>query len=473
MSQEVKPVPDQEVKPVIPDQRVPAVNKPAKPLSANASDIELMPDSTAALFQGTPRVGSLIIIGFVAFILVALVWATFADIEEVTVGEGKVIPSSQVQIIQNLEGGIISAIPVKVGDVVHKGDIVMQLDRTRFSSSLGETTAKHDALLVKAARLSAEAYGRPLQLPPNIVKSNPGLATDETGLYESRQRELNATINVLRQQATQREQEFQEKKAKMEQLNISLGLIEKELKMSRPLAAQGVMSDVEILRLERQSSDVKGEMDAARLALPRLEEATREARTKVEGAMAKFRSDAANDLNLANAELAGTSATSVAAEDRLARTAVRSPMTGIIKQIKANTIGGVIQPGIEVMEIVPLEDTLLLETKVRPADVAFVHPGQEATVKLSAYDFSIYGGMDATVENISADTITEEKNGKSESYFLVQVRTKNNTLMHRGKSLPIIPGMLATVHIRTGKRTVLQYLLNPVMKAKNEALRER
>lgn len=464
MSQEVKPVPDQ----------LPlAVNKPAKPMSASASDIELMQDSTAALFQGTPRLGSLIMISFVAFIAVALVWATFADIEEVTVGEGKVIPSSQVQIIQNLEGGIISGIPVKVGDIVHKGDIVMQLDQTRFSSSLGETTAKHDALLVKVARLSAEAYGKPFQLPPNLVKSNPRLAADETELYQSRQRELNAEISVLRQQASQRAQELQEKKAKMDQLNISLGLIDKELKMSRPLAAQGVMSDVEILRLERQSSDVKGEMDAARLALPRLEQATAEANTKVIGANAKFRSDAANDLNLANAELAGTSATSVAAEDRLARTAVRSPMTGIIKQIKANTVGGVIQPGIEIMEIVPLEDTLLLETKVRPADVAFVHPGQDAMVKLSAYDFSIYGGMEATVENISADTITEEKNGKSESYYLVQVRTKNNTLVHKGKNLPIIPGMLATVHIRTGKKTVLNYLLKPVMKAKYEAMRER
>ena len=319
MSQEVKPVPDQ----------LPlAVNKPAKSMSASASDIELMPDSTAALFQGTPRLGSLIMISFVAFIAVALIWATFADIEEVTVGEGKVIPSSQVQIIQNLEGGIISGIPVKVGDIVHKGDIVMQLDQTRFSSSLGETTAKHDALLVKVARLSAEAYGKPFQLPPNLVKSNPRLAADETELYQSRQRELNAEISVLRQQASQRAQE-------LHQLNISLGLIDKELKMSRPLAAQGVMSDVEILRLERQSSDVKGEMDAARLALPRLEQATAEANTKVIGANAKFRSDAANDLNLANAELAGTSATSVAAEDRLARTAVRSPMTGIIKQIQS------------------------------------------------------------------------------------------------------------------------------------------
>ena len=464
MSQEVKP---------LANQASPDKNKTAKPVSARVSDIELMPDSTAALFQSTPRFGSLIMRGFLAFIAVAFIWATFAELDEVTVGEGKVIPSSQVQIIQNMEGGIVASIPVKVGDIVHKGDIVIQLDQTRFSSSLGETKAKYDALLVKAARLSAEAYGKTFQLPVGLAKANPKLAADETELYLSRQRELNATVSVLQQQASQRAQELQEKKAKLEQLQESLSLIDKELRMSRPLAQQGVMSDVEILRLERQLSEVKGEMDAARLSLPRLEQATNEAHTKVVGALAKFRSDAANDLNLANAELAGTTATSLAAEDRLARTAVRSPMTGIIKQIKANTVGGVIQPGMEVMEIVPLEDTLLLETKVKPADVAFVHPGQDAMVKLSAYDFSIYGGMEASVENISADTITEDKNGKNESYYLVQVRTKSSTLVSRGKKLPIIPGMLATVHIRTGHKTVLSYLLKPVTKAKYEAMRER
>lgn len=464
MSQEVKPVADFSSA---------NADKSLKPNPVSAADIELMQDSTAALFQSTPKVGSMIMIGFLIFIFVAFIWAYFAELEEVTVGEGKVIPSSQVQIIQNLEGGIISGIPVKVGDIVHKGDIVIQLDQTRFSSSLGETQAKHDSLVAKVARLSAEAYGRPFALGADFVKANPRIAADETELYNSRQHELDSEISVLKEQQNQRAQELQEKKAKQKQLEVSVGLIDQELKISRPLVQQGVMSEVEILRLERQLSDNKGEMDAARLAIPRLEQATEEAKNKIIGAMAKFRSDAANDLNLASAELAGTTATGVAAEDRLARTAIRSPMTGIIKQIKANTIGGVVQPGVEIMQIVPLEDTLLIETKVRPSDVAFVHPEQDAMVKLSAYDFSIYGGMEASVENISADTITEEKNGKSESYYLVQVRTKASALISHGKKLPIIPGMLATVHIRTGKKTVLQYLLKPVLKAKYEAMRER
>jgi adhesin transport system membrane fusion protein len=450
-----------------------AANEPAAVPSAAPRDIALMPDSTAALFQHTPRFGSYIMYGFIAFIVISLIWAYFAKLDEVTVGEGKVIPSSQVQVIQNLEGGIISSIPVKVGDLVQKGDVVVRLDETRFSSSLGETRAKHEALTAKVARLNAEANGTPLQLPPELIKTNPTVAQEERALYISRQLELDTSISVLIQQSSQRGQEMQEKKAKLKQLEESYNLIDKELKMSRPLAAQGVMSEVEILRLERQLSDLKGEMDSTRLSIPRLEQAIVEAQNKIAAAKAKFRSDAAVEASLASAELAGTSATNVAAEDRLARTSVRAPLTGVIKQIKVNTVGGVLQPGMEIMEIVPMEDNLLIETKVRPSDVGFIHPGQEAMVKLSAYDFSIYGGLEATVESISADTITEDKNGKSESFYLVQVRTKSNSFTISKKKLPIIPGMMATVHIKTGRKTVMTYLLKPVLKAKNEALRER
>jgi adhesin transport system membrane fusion protein len=461
----------QKIKTIAKDKVLPDTAKTSG--SVPAADIELMQDSTAALFQETPRFGSYILFGLIAFIVIFFVWAFFAKIDEVTVGEGKVIPSSQVQVIQNMEGGIISSIPVKVGDLVKKGDIIVRLDETRFSSSLGETKAKHDALRAKVARLNAEASGRPLQLSADLIKANPQVAEDERQLYLSRQREMETSTSVLRQQASQRRQELQETQAKLKQLEQSYGLIDKELKISRPLAQQGVMSEVEILRLERQLSDLKGDMDATRLSLPRLEQAAVEATTKVDAAWAKFRSDAASEASIASAELAGTSASSVAAEDRLARTSVRSPVTGLVKQIKINTIGGVLQPGMEIMEVVPLEDTFLIETKVRPSDVGFIHPGQEAMVKLTAYDFSIYGGLEATVENISADTITEDKNGKSESYYLVQVRTKSGTFTGTHKKLPIIPGMVSTVHIKTGKKTILQYLMKPVLKAKYDALRER
>lgn len=463
MLQKIKKIAQEKV---LPDSAKTSGNVPA-------ADVELMQDSTAALFQETPRFGSYILYGLIAFLVIFFIWAYFAEIDEVTVGEGKVIPSSQVQVIQNMEGGIISSIPVKVGDLVKKGDIIVRLDETRFSSSLGETKAKHDALRAKVARLNAEASGRPLQLSADLIKANPQVAEDERQLYLSRQREMETSTSVLRQQASQKRQELQETQAKLKQLEQSYSLIDKELKISRPLQQQGVMSEVEILRLERQLSDLKGDMDATRLSLPRLEQAAVEATTKVEAAWAKFRSDAASEASIASAELAGTSASSVAAEDRLARTSVRSPVTGIVKQIKINTIGGVLQPGMEIMEVVPMEDTFLIETKVRPSDVGFIHPGQEAMVKLTAYDFSIYGGLEANVENISADTITEDKNGKSESYYLVQVRTKSGAFTGTNKKLPIIPGMVSTVHIKTGKKTILQYLMKPVLKAKYDALRER
>jgi adhesin transport system membrane fusion protein len=444
-----------------------------QPQAVSSSDIELLSDSNAALFESAPRFGSLMIRSVFAFIFIFFIWAYFAEIDEITVGEGKVIPSSQVQVIQNLEGGIVAEIPVKVGDLVSKGQVIMKLDPTRFSSSMSETQAKRDSLLAKVARLEAEATGQSFRAPEELVKTNPQLVNEERTLMETRQQELNTAMMVLRQQAEQRAQELSEKKANYQQLQESHDLVSQELKISKPMAAQGVMSAVEILRLERQLSDVKGQMDAARLAIPRLEQATAEARSKITASMAKFRSDAAADLNLARAELAGTSAVSLAAEDRLARTAVRSPVAGVIKQLKVTTVGGVIQPGMEVMEIVPLEDNLLVETKIRPSDIGFLSPGQEATVKVTAYDFSIYGGLDAQVENITADTITTEKGDKTESFYIVRVRTKSTTFSASKKALPIMPGMVATVHIRTGKKTILNYLLKPIIKARYDAMRER
>lgn len=433
------------------------------------ADIEFMSDSKVAIFQGPPRYASLIIRGFLAFLLIGLVWAGFSHLEEISVGEGKVIPSSQVQVIQNLEGGIVARIPVKIGDLVQKDQIVLYLDETRFSSSVVEVKAKYEALMARIARLSAEADGHAFTAPPDLVRDNPTIVDEEKQLYLNRQRELESSITVLRQQANQRAQELQEKRARLIQLEESQRLITRELSISKPLVAQGVISEVEVLRLERQVSDLKGETNATRLAIPRIEQSLVEARAKTEGQLAKFRSDASTELNLARSEFEQSRASSVAMTDRLARTAVRSPLAGLIKQMKVTTVGGVIQPGMDVMEIVPIEDNLLIEAKIRPSDIAFIHPGQDARVKFSAYDFSIYGGLDATVENVTADSIT---NDKGESFYLVRVRTKKNNL-GADKNLPIIPGMMTTVHIRTGRKTVLNYLLKPVIKAKQEALRER
>ncbi|GAA4031048.1 HlyD family type I secretion periplasmic adaptor subunit [Actimicrobium antarcticum] len=434
------------------------------------ADTEFMSDSSAALVTGAPRFGSMIIRGTVLFIVAAVIWATFAPIDEITIGEGKVIPSGQVQVIQNLEGGIVAAIPVSIGDLVQKNQVVLVLDKTRFSSSVDEVKAKYEALQAKIARLTVETNGTAFQAPADLVRDNPKVIEEERQLYQNRQRELDSALTVLREQANQRTQELREKRARMTQLEESQRLVTRELTISKPLVAQGVLSEVEVLRLERQVSDFRGEADAARLAIPRIEQSIAEAHAKESGQLAKFRSDAATELNLARSEFEQSRASGVAMADRLARTEVRSPVAGLVKTLKVTTVGGVIQPGMDVMEIVPIENNLLIEARVRPADVAFLHAGQDATVKLSAYDFSIYGGLEAKLENITADSIT---NDKGESFYLVRVRTVKNNLGAGDKNLPIIPGMMATIHIRTGKKTVLNYLLKPVIKAKQEALRER
>ena len=376
-------------------------------------------------------------------------------------------------MVQNLEGGIVSDIKVKVGDVVRKNQVLMLIDDTRYASSFQENKAKNDALTAKIARLTAEVSGKNFELPQKFVRDNPDLAERELTLYRSRQAEFNANNAAFRQQIDQRSGELKEKRGRLKQIEVSLELLNRELAMSRPLVKAGAMSEVELLRLERQQNDLQGELDSTKITIPRLDAAISEARSKLDSYVAKFRNDALAELNQVRAEQEGTSATGVALKDRVERAVVRSPVNGTVKSVKITTVGGVVQPGFELLEIVPLEDSLLVEARVKPRDIAFLRPGQDALVKITAYDFSIYGGFPAKLEQIGADTITDEKAGKSESYYVVRVRTTSTVPARRDKPLAIIPGMTATVHIQTGEKTFLQYLLKPIIKTKEMAFRER
>ena len=439
-----------------------------------AGDTEFMRESAAAIMEGPHRLSHYILWATVAFFVIGVIWASLAIVDEVTVAEGKVIPSSQVQIVQNLEGGIVSEILVKVGQVVQKDQAIMRIDDTRFTASSHEGRAKDQALIARICRLSAEANNTSFVAPAQLQKDNPQVLAEEKSLFESRQRERQANIAVLNRQAEQRRQEFTEKQSREGQVQQSYSLVAQELAMTRPLVPQGAASEVDVLRLARQANDLKGELTATRLALPRLEAAYREVRQKIEEATAHFRADAMKDLNLARAEQTALSAANTALEDRVARTLVRAPLSGIVKQIKVNTVGGVVQPGSDLLEIVPLDDTLLIEARVRPSDIAFLHPGQEAMVKLSAYDFSIYGGFPATLEHISADTIMPERPGeKQESYYQIRVRTRQNHPSGKAEAVTILPGMVATVDIKTGQKTILHYLMKPIIKTKETAFRER
>jgi membrane fusion protein, adhesin transport system len=436
-------------------------------------DAEFMGEVAAAALQGPPSYSHGVVWGALAFVVAFFIWAAFADIGETTVGDGKVIPSSQIQVIQNLEGGIVSEIKVKVGDVVRKNQVLMLIDDTRYTSSFQENKAKNDALTAKIARLSAEVSGAAFDLPAKFKKDNPDLAERELTLYRSRQAEFTANTAALRQQIDQRTQELREKRGRLTQIETSLELLNRELTMSRPLVKQGAMSEVELLRLERQANDLKGELDSTKVTIPRLDAAVSEAKNKLEGYVAKFRGDALADLNQVRAEQEGTAATGVALKDRVERAVVRSPMNGTIKSVKVTTVGGVVQPGSDLLEIVPLEDSLLVEARVKPRDIAYLRPGQEALVKVTAYDFSIYGGFPAKLEYISADSVIDEKKQEKESYYLVRVRTTSTVPAHSDKPLPIIPGMTATVHIKTGEKTFLHYILKPIIKTKEMAFRER
>lgn len=386
-------------------QRMGPVRRLIAALRPRADDTAFMCERDAATMAQPRYFTHWILWSALVFVLVALAWAALARVDEVAVGEGKVIPSSQVQVVQNLEGGIIAEIMVRPGQVVNKDQPLMRIDDTRFTASYQEGRTRDDALVARIARLSAEADGTAFVASAPADAEGRRFVSEERALFESRKRAFDANLAVLRQQSEQRRQELTEKRSREQQLRQSHRLVAQELAMMRPMMAQGVVSEVDLLRLERQANDLKGELEAARLAMPRLEAAYRESQQKADELGTHYRAEAMKELNQAKAEQAAQSATNTALQDRVDRTLVRAPLAGVIKQIKINTVGGVVQPGMDLLEIVPLEDTLLVEARVRPADIAFLRPGQPAVVKLSAYDFSIYGGFAGTVEHISADTI--------------------------------------------------------------------
>ncbi|MFJ4349116.1 HlyD family type I secretion periplasmic adaptor subunit [Pseudomonas sp. NPDC089401] len=430
-----------------------------------------LPEVNKALIEDAPRVVRLTIWGVIAFFLFLIVWASFAPIDEVTRGEGKAIPSSKVQKVQNLEGGIVAEIFAKEGEVVEIGQPLLRLDETRFISNKGETEAERVAMALRVERLSAEVEGTPLKIDDKLREAAPSQASSEESLYASRRQQLNDEVNGLQQQLVQKQQELREFNSKRAQYASSLQLLRQEIGMSEPLVAKGAVSQVEILRLRRSEVETRGELDATQLAIPRAEAAVMEVQSKIEETRGKFRSDALTQLNEARTDLNKATATTKALDDRVNRTLVTSPVRGIVKQLLVNTIGGVIQPGSDIIEIVPLDDTLVIEAKILPKDIAFLHPGQEATVKFTAYDYTIYGGLEAKLEQIGADTITDDD--KKTTYYPIRLRTDKSHLGSDDKPLQIIPGMVATVDIKTGKKTIMSYLLKPIIKARTEALRER
>lgn len=411
-----------------------------------------------------------LLLSLVGLVLAFIVWAALARVEEVTTGNGRIVPASKLQVVQNLEGGIVREVLVREGASVAAGDIILRIDPTQAGSSLGETQEKIDGFAALVARLEAEATDAAPQFAADIRQRRPDLVKVQEEHYRSRQSELRSAVAVLETQEQQRAQEIVEVKDRIATLKRSLALAEEQLTLMRPLEASKAASRAEILAIETKVNETAGSLSAAELSLPRLESAAREARDRIAERRSAFRSEAMQQLANARLEAGVLAEQAKGGEDRVSRTTVRAPVSGIVKTVLVTTPGQVVQPGQSLIEIVPMNDTLLVEARIRPNDIAFLHPGQSALVKLSAYDYALYGGLEGQVEHIAADSVTDDK---GETYYLINVRTAGRTLKHKGAELPVIPGMVADVDVRTGEKTVLGYLTKPLTRMRQSAMRER
>jgi len=436
-------------------------------------ELEFSSSLSSAVLQKPARTPRIILyVSFIAFSWL-LVWAYFAKIDERVQASGKVIPSSKVKKIQNLEGGIVKAILVHEGELVKKGQELIKIDNIKSKGSLGEKKAKYYALLAKTVRLRAEANGK--NFNPKAVKEKiPSTYLEsEKNLYLSNKSKLKSKIRVLQDQLRSKKNELNEMRSKVNFAKESVKLIQEEVDMKRPLVDKGLESRPEFLKLQRELTDKKNEYQAAKLAIPRLKSEMAEINSKIKAAKDEFKSKAREDLSKALGEIAQVKELKNTLENEVSRTKVVSPVDGIVKKVEVTTIGQVIKSGDSMMEIVPVDDKLLIEAKVKPKDIAFLYPGQKANVKVTAYDFSIYGGLKGKVVSIGADSIIEKTAKGEQAYYLVQIKTNKNFVEKNGKKGVIMPGMIISADILTGKKTVLSYLIKPIIKAKQNALKER
>lgn len=441
------------------------------------TDFAFANDVRAAAELRTPRTSQLILFSTLALLVTALIWAYFAALDEVKRGNGRVVPTQQIQIVQSLEGGIVTTILVREGATVRQDEPLMRIDDTNFASQFGEIRERRGATAARVVRLEAQTFEKPQLVFPEALRLEAGRAVEtEQSVFDAQIRKLAQETEVLEKQLSQRQQELAEFKASEKKLTETLQLLGREVALTRKLYDQRVVPEIEMLRLERQATEMRGQLEIVKASMGKAEAATQEARAKIRNARTTFRAQAEDDLAKSSADLAVLEENIKAAQDKVRRTELRSPVNGIVNKLNVNTVGAVVAPGGAVMEIVPLDDTLLVEGRIKPQDIAFIRPEQDAVVKISAYDSSVYGSLKGKVERISADTIIDEKgdrNERGETYYRVMVRTEKNHLGTSETPLPVIPGMVATVEVLTGQKTVLEYLLKPVRTLRDEALRER
>jgi membrane fusion protein, adhesin transport system len=432
-------------------------------------DTVYMESLAGAVLHRSPRYVILVILFIALFVASALLWMSWAEIDVVIRGSGKVTPASQVQQIQSLEGGIVSEILVAEGESVEAGQALVKMSDIAFSSSVEENRLQYLELLARSSRLNAEANAQEFKAIDEVTNNAPELTRAEESLFLSNKQQLEETLSILEQQISQQETALKEAESKQRQVKKSLQLLQKEIKIKLPLKERGIISEVEFLQLQQREAEMEGELESVGLSMPRYQSIIEEARSKKQEELLGFRNKAKKELNEVSAEISRIKEAQAALQDRVTRTTLRSPVKGIVQRLYANTVGGVVNPGNDVLEIVPQDGALIIELNIKPADIASVHIDDLARLKFSAYDFAIHGSLQGHVAFISADTITNEE---GESFYLVRVKPAKSYLGHESKKLPIKVGMTVDADIVTDKKTILQYLINPVQRGLNKALRE-
>ena len=412
--------------------------------------------------KGPQRIIVVCAIGFVLF----LIWATFAQVDEVTRGQGRVIPSSRVQVIQSAEPATIGAMLVRSGQQVRRGQLLVRLDNPESAAALAQLQTENQLLEARVTRLGEEGQGSSGSCPPD----RPG-CQEEAALQRARASTMQSRMSALGAAVEQKRRELSEAQATVQSLIGSTALAQRNVDMLEPLAARNIIPQTELLQARRELNDVQGRLAAARESVSRASAGIREAQAQASEASLQFRQEALNERSQLATRIAVNEQNARGAAGRAQRSEIRSPVDGVVNDVQMNTIGGFVNPGQKIMEVVPMGERLLVETRVRPNDIAFIRVGDRALVKVTAYDFSTYGGLDARVVQVAADSSYDEQT--REAYFTVIVETSRSYLVSGARRLPITPGMMCDVEIVTGRKSILDYLLKPVLRARSESLRER
>lgn len=433
-------------------------------------DTDFMPEVLAADLKKETQIAPLLLLTIFLTFVILIIWAAFSEIDEITRGEGTIIPSTKLQVVDHLEGGIIQNIHIHEGDIVKKGQLLLNIDNTIAQARFSEGQTLYYRFVASAARLRSQISGQPFVVPQEVKEKAPLEAEDAKRLHKSHLEDLKSDQLIADQEVEQKQQELNELTSRTQELTMQQSLIHEKVNKISPLVKQNLEPEITLTDLKIRESELRSEVASLKSNIARAKAAVLQAEQRARQVPIKFKAENWTELKDINNKLASAKGSFTSEGDRFSRTEVRSPVRGIVKQLLVTTVGGVVQPGEDLVEIVPLEDTLLIEAKINPKDIAFLRPGLQASIKITAYDYAVYGDLRGELIRVSADSITDDQ---GEVFYKAYLKTDGTILSKTKKVLPIMPGMISSVDILTGKKSVLDYILKPILKAKQRALTER